>query len=223
MSNSHWLLNARLLPNEHRLPGFDRLLESWLNVHKKFCSSVYPEHSWEWDYKERSQVGFLSNAAALIGGIALQEWGTTKKSGYGRNDLWLRLRPPTDNEDYFVEAKQETIDLHVPLVDSMQVISLVMNRAIEDAQRLNPQTGKAAAISFFTLRFAAEKIDSLDQICLDLLDQIEKQNQGFITWDAMGAVWFRSEDFRVCRERRKEQYLNWKNNEVGIVLLAKVV
>jgi hypothetical protein len=221
----NWDLNTFTWVNEARLPGFGRLLESWLNVHRKYCVglSLQAEHAWE--YSERPQVGLLSNAAAIIGGITLEEWNTEKfvdeeKKRYGRNDLWLRLNPPTKSQDYQLEAKHRRIDLRGP-VDASGLLS-VMNEAQSAAKVLNPKHGKIVAASFLTLRFASEDTDELDEKIQELFIHIQDRNRIKKDLDAIAGVWIGVEDFLSSRIQRKQIDKNWTNDEVGVIFLASL-
>src|SRR6266540_1291148 len=52
------------------------LIESWVTVLEDYSKQVHGDRPW-W-YRERTQVGFLAVAAWRGGGIAIEEWGTTK-------------------------------------------------------------------------------------------------------------------------------------------------
>lgn len=218
-------LNTFVWVNEKKLPGFGKLLEAWLNVHRKFCEGVRPEFSWswEWDYKERSQVGFLSQAAILIGGIALEEWVTKKatlngKEFQGRNDLWLRLSPPTNERDYFVESKNSYIDLSWDLTKSSQEISQTLDNSCKSAQELLQKNEKVLALSFFVLRFEGENLQSLDKKTAEVISHIWNQNQQQNHLDAIAVIWIGAEDFQLSREERSKA--GWENKEFGVILLA---
>jgi hypothetical protein len=76
-----WNLNTFAWANEDKLPGFGKLLGSWLDVHRNFCEGAQPYFSWEWGHNEHSQRGFLANAAILIGGFSIEESWIKKDSG----------------------------------------------------------------------------------------------------------------------------------------------
>jgi hypothetical protein len=223
IQKNEWNFNTFAWADEQELPGFGKLLNSWLQVHKNFCTGVRPENSWEWDYKERSQVGFLSNASVLIGGIALEEWGTSKKSGYGRNDLWLRLPTQNGNHDYFIEAKHESIDLFYFENNLAQNLSIAMGNALADAERLSPKNGKAVAVSFFNLRFNNETIDNLDERASDLLNNIKEKQSRQLGLNALASIYLGAEDFHKNRLERKDLNEKWTSYEVGLILMAKLV
>jgi hypothetical protein len=226
-SQAEWSLNTFSRVNEDKLPGFGRLLESWQNVHRKYCNGCRPDNSW--DYQERSQIGFLSNAAVLIGGIALEEWGTQKKSRqgesyYGRSDLWLCLCPPLNwnGDAYHIESKHCSLDLRQPVNDSYQIINNTMALAFEDAKVLRPTDGgRSMAISFFTLWFPDKKTDALDNKISKLLSFIEMQSQES-SIHAIAAIWIDAKDFDLCRRERYERSSGkWDAEQVGLILLAK--
>ncbi len=222
---TEWNLNTFVSVNENKLPGFGRLLESWLNVHRKFCASLVPEHSWEPDYRERPQIGFLSNAAVLIGGLALEEWGAEKKSDAGdkrsgRNDLWLRLGSPAFEKDYYIEAKYNSLQLLGPFDALDQVITGTMDSAIECARQLDPKNNeKIVAISFLTLRYDQNGTESLDNKIEALLLHLQEQKTRTSNRNAIGAIWLGREDFEASRNDRNQ----YENNSPGIILLANRV
>jgi len=199
---SKWDLNTFVCVNEKSVPGFGNLLESWFDVHRKYCDGVPLDHHWA--YSERPQIGLLSNAAALIGGVSFEEWHTEKISDqgncYGRNDLWLRLDPPSDKKDYQIEAKFARLALHRPISNSAQVIVQTMKDARECAERLNPKNGKILVVSFFALRFEDENIESLDNKIRELLLHIQQPNQEGKFFDAVAAIWSDANDFQTARK-----------------------
>ena len=218
-------LNTFVWVNEKKLPGFGKLLDAWLNGHRKFCEGVRPEFSWEWDYKERSQIGFLSQAAILSGGIALEEWVTKKatldsKEFQGRNDLWLRLSPPTNEKDYFVESKNSYIDLSWDLTKSSLEISQTLDSSCKSALELLQKNEKILALSSFVLRFEGENLQSLDKKTAEVISHIWNQNQQQNHLDAIAVIWIGAEDFQLCREERERNKSGWKSKEFGVILLA---
>jgi hypothetical protein len=222
-SKPEWDLNTFVWVNEKKLPGFGRLLESWLNVHRKYCAGISPELPWE--YTERPQIGLLSNAAVLVGGIALEEWSTEKmsdqgKKGYGRNDLWLRLCPPSNRKDYQIEAKHARLDLRNSVSDSDQTITQTMSEACRESERSNPKNGKIVAVSFLSLRFAQKNTESLENKTHELCLHIQDQNRHKNDLDAIAAIWLGAEDFERSREEREQIAKDWTNDEVGIIFLA---
>jgi hypothetical protein len=226
MQKKEWSFNTFAWADEQKLPGFGQLLNSWLQVHKNYCNNVRPENSWEYDFKERSQIGFLSNAVVLIGGIALEEWAAKKKSGSGngRNDLFSRLPTQNQTQDYFIEAKWGAIDLRWTENNVVGKLSEVMGNAIKDAEQLDakhliPNDGKAVAVSFFILSFNDEDADSLDKTASTLLNYIQGEQSQRLGLNALASIYFTSEDLKQNRNERKE----WPTYEVGLILMAKLV
>jgi hypothetical protein len=223
-----WDLNAFHWVNEKKLPGFGKLLESWLNVHRNFCAGAAPEHPWA--YAERPQIGLLSNAAILLGGIALEEWCAEKKSDTskvysGRNDLWLRLSPHSNERDYQIESKHARLDLRKNAIDLESIITEALRWARVDSGRLGKKNGKPVGIAFLTLRFESEDAEALENKTRDLCYYIQAQDRQNNQLDAMAAIWLGVEDFLLCRSERnriaKEQNTNgWPSDEVGLILLA---
>jgi hypothetical protein len=222
---SKWDLNTFIRVNGKNLPGFEKLLESWFDVQKKYCDGVPLDHPWA--YSERPQIGLLSNAAVLIGGISFEEWHTEKNSDqgncYGRNDLWIRLDPPSDKKDYQIEAKFARLTLHRPISNYDQVIVQTMKDAHQCAVRLNPKNGKRLVLSFFALRFENENVESLDNKVQELLLHIQQPNQDGKNFDAIAAIWQDANDFQIARKERKQLAKEWDNNDVGMILLANCI
>lgn len=231
MQKQEWSFNTDAWADEQKLPGFGKLLKSWLQVHQKFCNSCRPENSWEDEFKEWSQVGFLSNAGVLIGGIALEEWEApkTSNSGDGRNDLFLRLPTQNQTQDYFIEAKRGCIDLPKSENDWAKELSKVMGDAIKGAKELDkklllPHKGKAVAVSFLILKFDGEDTANLDERTSTLLHYIRVKQGEQLGLNALASIFFSAEDFQKNRLERKEKDTNDKNNEfVGMIFMAKQV
>ena len=223
-----WSFNTFAWADEQKLPGFGKLLNSWLQVHKNYCNGCRPENSWENDFKEWSQVGFLSNAGVLVGGIALEEWGIEKKSasGDGRNDLFLRLPTLNSTQDYFIEAKLGNIDLLQSQSNWAEKLSEVMGNAIKGAEQLDDPNlfkslpTKAVAISFFTLSFDGVDTSNLDEKTSALHNCIQAKQRVQLGLDALASIYFSAEDFQ---QNRKERNGNWNedNELVGLILVAK--
>lgn len=223
---SKWDLNTFICVNEKRLPAFGKLLESWLDVHRKYCDGIPLDHPWT--YSERPQIGLLSNAAVLIGGISFEEWPTEKTSDqgkcYGRNDLWIRLEPPSDRKDYQIEAKYARLALHHSISYSGDVIVQTMKDARKCAIRLDPKKGgKVLAVSFFALQFEDENVESLDNKIHELLIHVQQPNQEGNFFDAIAAIWSDAIEFHTARKEREQLAKEWKNNEVGMLLLINCV
>jgi len=224
-----WNLNTFAWTNEDKLPGFGKLLSSWLNVHRTFCEGAQPNFSWEWGHNEHSQLGFLANAATLIGGLSVAESWIKKdskqdseqgKKVQGRSDLWLRLCPPHSGNDYLIEAKIEQYLDVIKLNNASQKIAQQMKAARESAQRLKGKQEKIVAMAFLSLKFENENLDSLEQNTGDLISHIWNQSHSQKELDAIGAIWMGKEDFLRSKEGREKEYPGWKNVHFGMVLLA---
>jgi len=220
-----WNLNTFVWADEKKLPGFGRLLGSWLNVHRNFCGGAQPDFSWEWDHRERSQIGFLANAAVLTGGISLEEWCTKKstqgKTFQGRCDLWLRLSPPAINEDCFLESKHTHIDLSLDLIETDLKITQTVKFAREDASTLKEKKGIIVGLTFLTLFLKEKNLEVLDRKTNELITHIWNQNQKQNCFGAISAIWMGSEDFKLSREERERSYPGWENCQFGVILLAE--
>lgn len=98
------------------LNSFKPIIMAWFQVLEDYAnlSNVGTELDRDsaFGYRERPQVGFLAAAAWRAGGVALEEWGTSKGDetvqSYGRNDLWIRLGV----KEWFIEAKHHFCRLH---------------------------------------------------------------------------------------------------------------
>ena len=226
-----WNLNSFSWANENRLPGFGRLLGSWLNVHRDFSERGLPYLSWDCGHNEGAQVGFLGNAAVLIGGLSVEESGIKKGPDQnGRLDLWLRLCPPTSQNDFLIEAKIEQYLGVIDLNKSREKIDNKMKAARKDAQRLKRRPEeivampvKIVAMAFLSLLFQNENLDSLEQNTNDLISSVWDQSQSQKDLDAIGAIWMGAEDFRRSRQEREKVIPGWKNHQFGMVLLASRV
>ena len=216
-------LNNFVWANEGNLPGFQELLESWVRVYQKCCCSIWPEFLWE--YTERPQIGLLSNAAVLIGGIALEEWGTEKAFGgnnsYGRNDLWLRLHPTLGETDYQVEAKHSRLSVRKPMSEAQAIIAGTIENAKNAAKELISKNGEInVAMSFITLQFSISDTTSLDNKTNELLQRIKENGCQETNCDAVAAIWLDAKTFELSRTTRLQLNPQWRNNDVGLILLA---
>jgi hypothetical protein len=223
-----WKLNTFAWADESKLPGFGKLISSWLDVHRNFSEGAQPNFSWDWGYNERSQIGLLANAAMLIGGLSAVEGLIKKDSGQkeGRSDLWLRLCPPTfENDaenDYLIEAKIEQyfkID-KIDLGRAREKIDEKMKAAREEARRLTRTSEKLVAMVFLSLTFEDQNLNSLEQNISDLISDIWNQSQSQKEFDAIGAIWMGARDFKSSKAKRKEKYPQWPYAHPGMVLLA---
>jgi hypothetical protein len=217
---SKWNLNSFTWANEERLPGFGKLLSSWLDVHRTFCEGAQPNFSWEWGHNEHSQLGLLADAGTLIGGISIRESWIRKDSGQreGRSDLWLRLCPPDSENDYLIEAKIEQYLNVVELDKANKTIIKKMEVVCKNAQSLAGNPGKFVAMTFLSLRFADENLDSLEKKTSDLISHIWNQSQSKKGLDAIGAIWMGAKDLQRSQEERKKN--NETNVHFGMILLA---
>ena len=218
-----WNLNTFAWVNENKLPSFGRLLSSWLNVHRTFCEEAQPDFSWEWGHNERAQIGLLGNAATLIGGVSIEEGCIEKHSGsgqksQGRSDLWLRF--PTLDCDYLVEAKiEQYLDVTEPNT-AVQKILNKMSAARQNAESLKHRKEKIVAMTFLSLRFADENLDSLSQKTDDVISHIWNKIRNEQKLDAIGAIWMNAHDLQQSREERRAMDSKWTNVHFGMVLLA---
>ena len=218
-----WNLNSFAWADEDKLPGFEKLLGSWINVHRNFCEGAQPNFSWEWGHNEHSQLGLLADAGTLIGGISIRESWIRKDSEQrkGRNDLWLRLSPPDSENDYLIESKIEQYLGVVALDKANKKIVEKMEAARKNAQSLIGNPGKFVAMAFLSLRFADENLDPLEQKTSDLISHIRNQVRVEQKLDAIGAIWMGAKDLQCSREERKaNNYSGGENVHFGMVLLA---
>lgn len=223
-TKEEWNFNTFAWADEQKLPGFGELLNSWLQVHQIYCNGCRSENSWESDFKERSQVGFLSNAGALIGGITLEEMAVEKQSGSGngRNDLFLRFPKLNPIQDYFFEAKLGTIDL-LQSKSWAEQFSRVMGEAIKDTGRLKDPNlfksppAKAVAVSFFTL--ISKDIANLDEKTSALLKILQEKQ--IVPFDGVALICFSATDFKKNQEEREKWTKD--NDRLGLILVAKHV
>lgn len=228
IQKEEWSFNTFAWADEQKLPGFGKLLNSWLQVHKTYCNGCRPENSWEGDFKEQSQVGYLSNAGVLIGGIALEEMAVKKKSGDGRNDLFLRLPTLNSTQDYFIEAKFGVIDLTWAEDNVLKKLFQLMGEegdAIKATKELDPKLlkthdGKAVAVSFFSLKFEGANTANLDERISDLFNFIQVKQRVQLGLDALASIYFSEKDFQQNREEWKGKRVK-ANEFVGLILVAK--
>lgn len=219
-----WNLNTFAFANEHKLPGFKKLLNSWLNVHRNFCDGAQPDFSWDWGYHERPQIGLLSNAAILIGGLSIEEGWIQKESDEGKKysgrcDLWLRLSPPTSEHDYLIEAKHEYLWIKSGLHNSCQVIDQQMAAARVSAQCLK-KSEKIVAIAFLSLSFEDKGLETIERRTDELIAHIRDQGQCKEDFDAVGAIWMGAKEFERSRQERERDHPGWENRHFGMILLA---
>jgi len=101
-------LKVQIKGSNSALEHLETTLHSWLHVVREYTYRVPKDlndpnnKDYAWWSKERPQVGFLAIAAWLNGWAVLEEWGTRKSDGWGRNDLWIGR----GETEFFIEAKQ---------------------------------------------------------------------------------------------------------------------
>lgn len=95
-----------------RLSSLEELLKEWTVVIEDFCNHLGDDDAPYW-YNERTTLGTFAGAIWRAKGLALEEYGDTKKyrkqRWEGRVDLYFSL----NEEHYVVEAKQKWLFLNV--------------------------------------------------------------------------------------------------------------
>lgn len=123
---------------------------AWREAHFRYFHQTGGDVGWA--YKELPQLGFLLTAIYAAGGVALHEYGTTKKwvgdrrSRYpGRADLFAMLR----GKSYTFEAKHREVRLETP--GTPDSLNLALQAAWKDASHATEDADYRAAIAFVTL------------------------------------------------------------------------
>jgi len=87
------------------LPDFNDAFKQWFLVIQKYCEA----RAWEdvpWWYNERASLSLFAAAVWNSGGIALEEYSTSKshkkERWSGRGDLYVKIK----RKQYVIEAKQ---------------------------------------------------------------------------------------------------------------------
>lgn len=133
--------DCEVLVRNEALNPFKPIVMAWFQVLEDYANlsnvGTELERDSAFRYRERPQVGFLAAATWRAGGVALEEWGTSKGDetvqSYGRNDLWIRLGV----KEWFIEAKH-----HFTCIGKSQMpdeMAKHLNWAHYDMGKLKPE------------------------------------------------------------------------------------
>lgn len=204
--------------DEQKLPAWQRLLEAWTQVHKKYCCAIPGDNAWY--YLEHPSRGLLAVAAFLAGGVSLQEWAVEKnnfKSGLGRNDLWLRLIPQSFSADFYIEAKHCRIDLE----SSLNSVQKEIDRASNAAKELERSDAPHVAVLFASL-VANLKTSNYFNIST-ASDKLVRLAKTELHCDACAALWFDDESLARFSRKRAIAPDKFEKETVGVAVLAKKI
>ena len=144
------------------------LLKSW---HKTLEDYEKSEKDLGYDYRERTNIGFLAAAATKKRCIVLEEYMCDKKRGHreisGRADLLIIV---PNNNRYQFEAKR--IELNVSSEDFDKKVKDTLNSALGDIKKITKKyrEGKPAGIVFVIPKIPKGWEDSLKNLKDKLLD-----------------------------------------------------
>ncbi len=212
-----YTLHKKSKTNAKQLPGFDKLIQAWIEVHQQYLNAFQPEdYETSFPYRERPQVSLLGTAVYFCNGISLQEWLLDKKSKrVGRNDLWLRLKHNGQTHDYFVEAKHDWIGLGKNAIKKLEEL---VGSATASAKKIQSgsksQSRIRLALSFATLTFPTRKLSKSDEELKRFIPQIDNfgaENE----INCWAAIWVNADSFF------KGQKSSGKHTSIGLVMLVK--
>jgi hypothetical protein len=135
------------------LPHLCRPLSEFLSLNARIAAS------WKWKdlpwwYNERATLSIFAAAVWKSGGIAVEEFSTTKRAlqgkrsrAYaGRTDLYIQMR----SQRYVVEAKNIFLSASGP--ESVSRIKRLLAQATRDVRKCPPYGGKRLAVVFVAPR-----------------------------------------------------------------------
>jgi len=123
------------------------VLLAWFEVLEKYLES-FDYKDCQWWYNERATLSSLAAAVWMAGGIALEEYCTTKgkkgNSWSGRCDLYFSLR----TRDFACEAKQVWCAIGRKAKKGLEKIDNALSTACNDAKGLGKNEGERLGICF---------------------------------------------------------------------------
>lgn len=173
----------KFLKNQHfecrGLPRFSTALRGWLRALQIYSKAV--PGSYPWDYRERACIGFLAAGIWRSGGVALEEWTTSKRSEEekrkGRCDLWAYHR---GFYDYHIEAKHRWSN--PTRKRTKEIVERALNNAASEARRLTcPPDLKLGILSVAPVFPAGEQHD-MDGRLAEWLAEISSIPHDAIAW-----------------------------------------
>lgn len=125
-------MSTNIPESEVRAPRhLKSILKCWVEVCKQF--EVETSGDIPWHYHERAHIGFLAAAVWKSGGVAIEEWRTTKSRNRvpsnGRCDLWAKF----GGRSYYIEAKHAWIRLRPNPKSAAAKTRIRLAHALRDA------------------------------------------------------------------------------------------
>lgn len=136
--------------------NLSKVLENLALVHDRYVSAE--ENDCTFWYKERPQIGWLASAVWLSGGVALEEFGTTKSKGKGRCDLYFRL----NSLGYECEGKYLWMNYGEGADKCCKKFCEMMRAAIENVQSSKNSDVAHLAVNFGTVAIPRGKPESTE-------------------------------------------------------------
>lgn len=198
------------------IPELKPLLKGWIGAIKKyneFHAANGPEFAW-W-HRERACIGFLAAAAWQTGGVALEEWCTTKGEKTaprkGRSDLYLRTQ---EGCPFHIEAKRMWVT--VTSKNDMGDVEDQLELAKTDCIQLQmPDEEPRLAVLFVSPQFKPGKQNNMRDDLSDWLERIENK------FPDCAIAWVFDEDSLKFKKARKGEEAG--KVTPGIVMLVLFV
>jgi len=156
-----------------------KLLKHLFLVHSKYNDRQIVNDKWTdcsfW-YSERPQVGWISAAAWLAGGVALEEYAVEKLKAvgkdYGRCDLWFQL----DAKNSFAcEAKHGWVDLGDKKAKDKSLD--ILDSAQSDFRKHLEKKHRRLALGFVTLTESKGHLKNIDLTVKEILKSVKKEKK----------------------------------------------
>jgi len=185
------------------------ILNKWIRLNRAYSEKV----QWEdcaWWANERASVGILAAAVWMSGGVALEEYSTTKvrkeNHGAGRCDLFFTV----GKNKFACEAKQIFPRLRKGRTGDISKVKDKFDATCEDAKNLLPEEGRWLGICFVAPRFPLSQIKNMDDCLKDYLDQLQiRLKPDAIAWS-------------FPKEAKNMKWRNTKTYPGVIVLIRKI-
>jgi len=162
-------------------------------------------------YGERPHVGFLAAAVWKNGGVALEEYGTSKRNEHkfkrGRCDLWIKIRQAS----FECEAKHLWLNLG-RIKENINDIKNEAKKAKRDVKKLQNKVG--ISLCFVTPVIRQSKLSKLKDANQELVKSLKDKLKNGSSWcDAL--VWI---GFKKGQEKRNKNHYY-----TGLLIIIKAV
>lgn len=172
----------RTYVNGGGIVGLSRLLNEWIEAQAAYTSAMEQDDC-PWWYNEIAVTGFLAGAAWRLGGVALQEYRTSK--GRLKKDRWMGrcdLYTYVGKDAFVFEIKHYRTNIGLRTGRSLEHIAHQLDLATTDAKQHSASDGIRLGICFAAPFFSAKRVDSSEQIIRDWCAAISSIKHSAIAW-----------------------------------------